>query len=162
MDNPFWSRLELSTGWWLQHELKGPHAPSLQLGLGLMSRLVSELNRDNIKDKKLFVAASAGHPTSTTPTGRMGTSSTSATCSVSFSASCLSHSHYRKSHFCHVHQSLLCVSSRAHGKHKFCLSVLKKTHGKTKVHGKVIICRVLFFAHSKEILCSVFFWHTVK
>jgi len=38
--------------------------------------------------------------------------------------------------------------------------VLKKTHGKTKAHGKVMVCRVLFLAHGKEILCRVFFCDT--
>ena len=38
----------------------------------------------------------------------------------------------------------------------------KKIHGKTKTHGKIMVCRVLFYAHGKEILCRVFFWHTAK
>ena len=67
--------------------------------------------------------------------------------------------HYRKSHFCCVHQSLPCASSRAHGKHQFCQVSSKNTRqNKSTRQSHALPCA--FFSHGKEILCCVFLFDT--
>jgi len=71
--------------------------------------------------------------------------------------SAVSSIHYRKSHFCRVHQSLPCASSRAHGKHKFCQVCLKKHIAKLKHTTKSLFTVCFFWLTAKKYFAVCFF-----